>query len=62
MPDNVQNLWSEDDLDTALATLRSDVDTDRRALARARADLLTAAGAAEPPAGPPPARGGRHWS
>jgi hypothetical protein len=31
MPDNVQPLWSEDDLDTALATLRSDVDTDRRA-------------------------------
>lgn len=47
MPDaNVHEMWSDADLDTALATLRSDVDT--ADLGRARAELVRAAGGPEP--------------
>lgn len=65
MPDNVQDVWSEDELDAALTTLRSDVHTDERALGRTRAQLLaTASGddtrvAAEP--SPQPSRRGVRW-
>jgi hypothetical protein len=55
MPDNVREMWSEDSLDSALASLRSEVDTDGGRLARSRAELLAAAGAT------PPAREPR-WS
>jgi hypothetical protein len=43
MPDNVRDVWSDDELDAALAALGSDVDTDQRALDHARAELLAAA-------------------
>jgi hypothetical protein len=50
--DNVRKIWSEAELDAALADLNSDVDEDD-GLAFARASLLTAAGVEEaPPAGP----------
>jgi hypothetical protein len=65
MPDeNVHRMWSDDDLDTALAALRPDVDADGPALARARAELVRAAGGAGPAvaASPAPARRRRHWS
>ena len=45
MVDNVHQVWSDDELDRALATLHSDVTTDPRTLAAARAELLSAAGA-----------------
>ncbi|HEV2783247.1 MAG TPA: CU044_5270 family protein [Actinophytocola sp.] len=45
MTENVREIWSDDDLDRALAALHSEVDTDERALARARAELT---GVAEP--------------
>lgn len=60
--ENVHQMWSDDDLDTALATLRSDVDTQGPALGNARAELMRAAdptGTASPPA-PAPSR--PHWS
>ncbi|GAB1692567.1 CU044_5270 family protein [Krasilnikovia sp. M28-CT-15] len=43
--DNLYRMWPEQDLDAALAAFRSDVPTDERALAAARADLMAAAGA-----------------
>lgn len=46
---NVHQVWSEDELDTALAALHSDRDTDERALARTRAELVMAAGGSVPP-------------
>ncbi|MFC5688193.1 CU044_5270 family protein [Amycolatopsis mediterranei] len=50
--DNVRKIWSETELDAALADLNSDVDPGD-GLAFARASLLAAAGAgAAPPAGP----------
>ena len=46
MPEgNVREMWSDDQLDAALAALASDVEADDRSLARARAELLVAAGA-----------------
>lgn len=42
--DNVREMWSEDELDLALATLHADETADERALGRARAELLLAAG------------------
>lgn len=51
MPDeNVHGMWSDDELDTALATLRSDVDTDPARLARARRELVGSAPPQEPTA------------
>jgi hypothetical protein len=50
--DNVRKIWSETELDAALADLNSDVDPGD-GLAFARASLLAAAGGEEaPPAGP----------
>ena len=46
--DNIRNMWSEDELDRALATLRPAEDGDERAFVRTKADLLAAAGAREP--------------
>lgn len=45
--DNLRELWSEDELDTALSRLNSAVRTDAHALARARAELMAAAGGPE---------------
>ncbi|HEY7592047.1 MAG TPA: CU044_5270 family protein [Actinophytocola sp.] len=61
MPEeNVHEMWSDQHLDAALASLRSDVDADARELARTRTGLLAAAGAQpRTPAAAPPAR--RHW-
>jgi hypothetical protein len=58
MPEeNVHEMWSDDELDAALAAFRSDVDTDVGLLRDARSALLAAAGAADengPPASPRP--------
>lgn len=68
MPDNedgVRAMWSEDELDRALATLRADESPDERAFSRAKAELLAAANAGESPveAVEPiaPARSRRRW-
>jgi hypothetical protein len=49
MSDEVREIWSEEELDTALASLRSDVDTDAARLAGARAELMRVAAADEVP-------------
>jgi hypothetical protein len=54
-------MWSDDELDTALRTLRSDVDTDDRLLARARTELLVGAGAADTVEHRETAPAKRHW-
>ncbi|MFJ7211782.1 hypothetical protein [Amycolatopsis sp. NPDC098790] len=54
--DNVRKIWSDAELDAALADLHDDVDEDD-GLAFARASLMTAAGTAEAP--PEPRRRGR---
>ena len=59
MSDDVREMWSEDELDAALAALESEVDTKDEALARSRADLMAAAGA---PASIPAHRARRHWA
>jgi hypothetical protein len=65
MPENNENIramWSEDDLDHALATLQPATELDERTFARARAELLVAAGARDvAPSGEPPARPRRRW-
>ncbi|MGB3442972.1 MAG: CU044_5270 family protein [Actinophytocola sp.] len=63
--DNVRDMWSEDELDGALAALQPAQDADDRAFRRTKADLLVAAGAHEPvpaprPAEPPQRR--RRWA
>jgi hypothetical protein len=40
MTDDVHEIWSDDQLDRALAALHSEVDTDRARLAKARVDLV----------------------
>lgn len=47
MTGNVHTMWSEDDLDQALAALNAEVPPGDEALANARAELLAAAGAPE---------------
>jgi hypothetical protein len=42
--DNVRTMWSEDELDQALAALRAEESPDERTLTRTRAELVTAAG------------------
>ena len=54
MSDDVRAMWSEEELDTALATLRSDVDVDIERLALARAGLMSAAADAAPVVEPEP--------
>jgi hypothetical protein len=56
--DNVRAVWSEDELDRALAALAPAEDTDERAFHRARAELLVAAGGRVPE--PAPRR--RRWA
>jgi len=46
--DNVRDMWSEDELDRALAALQPAEDIDERAYHRAKAELLVAAGGREP--------------
>ncbi len=67
MPDeNVREVWSDEQLDEALANLRSDVDTDRRRLAQARAELVSGGEDVAVPAVPasarPRARGWPRWT
>jgi hypothetical protein len=62
--DNVRDMWSEEELDRALAALQPVEEVDDRAFHRAKAELLVAAGGREPgqdpePA-PPPRR--RRWT
>lgn len=63
--DNVRTVWSEDELDRALAALHAPESPDERSLGRAKAELLLAAGAGviTPPDSPPgpPARPRRRW-
>ncbi len=61
MNGDVREMWSDDELDTALRTLRSDVDTDDRLLARARTELLVGAGAADAVEHRETAPAKRHW-
>ena len=67
MPDNedgVRAMWSEDELDRVLLTLRADESPDERAFGRAKAELLAAAsaGVSAVPALPvEPGRSRRRW-
>lgn len=63
MPDNIRAMWSEEELDQALATLHPPSDADDRAFGQARAELLVSAGGsvAVAPAGPRAAGRGRRW-
>lgn len=56
--DNVRAMWSEEELDQALAALGADDSTDDRTFHAARTELLMAAGA---PAPEPPAQPRRRW-
>jgi hypothetical protein len=62
--DNVRDIWSEEELDRALAALRPVEEPDDRTFRRAKAELLVAAGgrepAPEPGSAPPPRR--RRWA
>jgi hypothetical protein len=52
--ENVHQMWSEEELDQALAALNTEVPPGAMALAAARTELMTAAGA-------PPVSAKRHW-
>ncbi len=58
MAEDVRHVWSEDELDRALAALNADQQPDKDALLATRADLMAAAGA---PAAAVPVRR-RRWS
>lgn len=62
MAENVHEMWSEDELDRALAALHSDVTSDEPTMTAARADLMAATGTStrDAPAAPPTPR--RHWT
>ncbi len=61
--DNVRDIWSEDELDRALAALRPVEEADARVFRRAKAELLVAAGAREPlPEPEPEPRRRRRWT
>jgi hypothetical protein len=60
--DNVRAMWSEDELDQALAALRPGAEPDGRALHRARAELLVGAGAPAAEPGPVPRRRWAWWA
>lgn len=62
MPENIRSVWSEDELDQALAALRPAPEPDERDLGEARADLLVAAGARALPAEPPRRRWRASWA
>ncbi|MFC4854375.1 CU044_5270 family protein [Actinophytocola glycyrrhizae] len=57
--DNVRDMWSEDELDRALAALRPEEDADDRAFHRTKAELMVTAGGREPVRAPEPGRPGR---
>jgi hypothetical protein len=60
MPEeNVRAMWSEDELDRALAALRTGESPDDQAFHRAKAELLVSAGAPAPEEPPAPSR--RRW-
>jgi hypothetical protein len=63
MPENnsIRAVWSEEDLDRALAALQPAENPDARAFSRARAELLVAASAGESRQEEPPARRHRRW-
>jgi len=63
--DNVRAMWSEDELDGALAALGPEDEYDDRVFHRAKSELLLAAGAKEPLPAPEPAptrRPTRRWA
>jgi hypothetical protein len=59
--DNVRDMWSEDELDRALAALRPVAEPDERVVRRAKAELLVAAGGREPAPEPASPRR-RRWA
>lgn len=62
--DNIRNIWSDDELDQALAALRPVGEAAERPFQRAKADLLVAAGGRAPapePEAPPRRRRGWRW-
>ena len=59
--DNVRDMWSEEELDRALAALKPAGDVDDRVFQRAKAELLVAAGGREPAPEPAPPRR-RRWA
>jgi len=61
--DNVRDMWSEEELDRALAALRPGETPDERTMRRAKADVLIATGAREPvDEEPVPAPRRRPWA
>ena len=60
--DNVRAMWSEDELDQALAALRAEESPDERTLARTRTELLIAAGARVEEVPDRPRRRWRWWA
>ncbi len=63
--DNVRAMWSEDELDRALAALGPAAECDDRVFHRAKSELLLAAGATEPLPAPQPEpapRPSRRWA
>jgi hypothetical protein len=60
--DNVRTMWSEDELDQALAALHPAGSPDERSFARMRTEVLVAAGADVPVHQEPPARPRRRWA
>lgn len=60
--DNVRAVWSEDELDRALAALHPAEDAEDRAFRRTKAELLVAAGGREPAPEPEPRPRRRRWA
>ncbi|PSL52177.1 hypothetical protein B0I31_1144 [Saccharothrix carnea] len=58
---DIRRVWTDDELDSALATLRADVRTAAPVLAEARAALITTIEQAEPARGKRPRRSTRRW-
>ncbi|MDI5982839.1 hypothetical protein, partial [Amycolatopsis magusensis] len=58
---NVRQVWSEDDLDRALAALNAEVPSGESALAKARAELMGEAGVVPAPEPRPHRRRDGRW-